>query len=201
MNPSTNEPESAMPMPPPPLPTAVVLVGAVVILAIVTVTAMVITSFALPDNPALGDRIVTYAGGITTGLMLLLRSTQNANGIQKIHLDLNSRLTAFLKDQALAERAKGVLEGVEATAGSQRDAHIAATVEAAHVVRVATEAATAAADKIAQVATEAADKVVSAATEAAAVLAASASAPAIDADGAVHITAPALIDVAAPESS
>lgn len=187
MNPNTNEPESTLPVPPaPPMPSTV-LIRAIVVLAVVTVAAMVATAVLLPDNPALGERIVLYAGGITSALMVLLRSAQNAAGIQKVHVDLNSRLTAFMKMQGDAERAKGVLEGSEAAVGTQHDTVLAAATEAATVARVAAETATAAAHQVAKVA-----------TEAAAALVLSAQAQEHLPDGTVIVTAPAVIRVQAP---
>src|SRR6185503_2817774 len=114
MNPNTQEPESTLPVPSAPPSLTVVVIGALVIVVVVTVIAMVLTSIFLPDNPTLACSIVRYTGEITAALLILLRSTQNAAGIQKVHVDLNSRLTAYMRDLALAERAKGVLQGTEA---------------------------------------------------------------------------------------
>jgi len=139
-----------------PLPISVVLIGAITTLAVVTVAAMVVTSVLLPDNPALAERIIVYVGGITAGLMLLLRSAQNAIGLYQVHVDLNSRLTAFMAAQAEQERAKGVLEGTALSAQGQQDAIVATAVEAARVARQAAETATAAASAVAQVAADAA---------------------------------------------
>lgn len=204
-NQTTGEPESPMPMPPAPPTTSTVLIRAIVVLGVATVVAMIATSILLPDNPDLAEKIVLYVGGLTGALMVLLRSNQNAAGIQKVHIDLNSRLSAYMKELAEAERAKGVLQGTAAAGASQQDTIATATLEAAHVARTAAETATAAATQVARAGVAAADKVTQAAVDAAAVLVAAAHAPAPagtlaepQADGTVIVEAPALIKVIPP---
>jgi hypothetical protein len=189
MNRNTGEPESPIAPPPPPTPNSTVLIRAIVILGVATVVAMIATSILLPDNPELAERIVLYVGGLTGALLVLLRSNQNAVGIQKVHVDLNSRLTAYMKDLAEAEHAKGKLQGTVEAGASQQEAIATATLEAANVARIAAETAT-----------EAAAQVVKAASEAAAVLvsAVPAQTPERLNDGTLLVEAPALIKVVPP---
>jgi hypothetical protein len=181
LNKNTGEPESSGPMPAAPQASSTVLIRAIVILGVATVVAMIATSILLPDNPGLAEKIVLYVGGLTGALLVLLRSNQNAVGIQKVHVDLNSRLTAYMKEIAQAERAKGVLQGTVAAGASQQDVIATATLEAAHVARTAAEAATVAAAEVVKAGAAAADKVTKAAEEAAAILVAAAHVPQEDA--------------------
>jgi hypothetical protein len=198
-----HNPTESLPPTPPPTSITAVLVRAIVILGVATVVAIIATSVLLPDNSELAEKIVLYVGGLTGALMLLLRSSQNAAGIQKVHIDLNSRLSAYMKELAEAERAKGVLQGTVAAGASQQETIATATLEAAHVARTAAEAATVAAAQVVKAGEAAADKVTQAADAAAAKVTEAADAAATVlhapvADGTLVVEAPATIKVVAP---
>lgn len=94
-------------------PSPVVLV-AVVAMALIGAGAIVLIGIFAPERSALLiGQVLALLVPTTAALLAVLKSTQNSQAIQQVHLSLNGRLEQLLRVTASSQRAEGNIEGAQ----------------------------------------------------------------------------------------